>query len=246
MGTQAPQQSHEDPKAAPSQYETAHVHDVYQAIAPHFSSTRHKPWPLVSTFLGSLSAGSVGLDVGCGNGKYLPVNPQIFIIASDRSANLVEIAEQQHGPHSVLVADILDLPHPLGFFDFAISIAVIHHLSTMERRVEAVRAVLDTLRPSSAEGAGGGRALFYVWALEQEGSRRGWGKSDVQDVMVPWVMKQDDNNPPGREGTRTFNRYYHLYKQGELESDIVKAGGTVAESGYERDNWWAIAVRTKL
>ena len=243
MTAQCQEKEHGISEAAPSQYEITHVHDVYQTIAPHFSTTRHKPWPLVSAFLNSLAHGSVGLDIGCGNGKYLTVNPHIFIIASDRSANLVMIA-RQHEQHSALVADILDLPHPTGAFDFAISIAVIHHLSTAERRVEAVRRVLETLRPSSAkEGeGGGGKALFYVWALEQQHSRRAWGEGDEQDVMVPWVMKQDRDDE-GLEGTKTFNRYYHLYKQGELERDIENAGGTILESGYERDNWWAIALR---
>lgn len=35
-------------------------------------------------FLKELPAGSVGLDVGCGNGKNLMVNKDVFIIASDR------------------------------------------------------------------------------------------------------------------------------------------------------------------
>lgn len=36
-------------------------------------------------FLCDLPIGAVGLDVGCGNGKYLTVNPDIFIVGSDRS-----------------------------------------------------------------------------------------------------------------------------------------------------------------
>ena len=215
------------------QYEETHVHQVYQEIASHFSSTRYKPWPIVERFVIDLAPGSIGLDVGCGNGKYLAVNPNVFIVASDRSPNLVKIASQ-HQPHSSLVADNLSLPHPLAFFDFAISIAVVHHLATPQRRVQAVAAVLELLRPST-EAESGGRALIYVWALEQKHSRRGWDEDDDQDVMVPWVMKQ------GPEESRTFNRYYHLYRQGELERDIVEAGGVVLEAGYEKDNWWAIA-----
>lgn len=215
------------------QYEETHVHQVYEEIAPHFSSTRYKPWPIVERFLKDLAPGSIGLDIGCGNGKYLAVNPNVFIVASDRSVNLAKIASQ-HQPHSSLVADNLSLPHPLGFFDFAISIAVIHHLSTPQRRIEAVAAILELLRPST-EAETAGRALMYVWALEQKHSRRGWDEGDDQDVMVPWVMKQ------GPEEARTFHRYYHLYRQGELQQDIVDAGGVVLEAGYERDNWWAIA-----
>ena len=81
-------------------YEEEHVHSVYQQIAAHFSSTRYKvsnrnipgnicslrqPWPIVDAFLRQLAPGSAGLDVGCGNGKYLAVQQDIFVIASDRS-----------------------------------------------------------------------------------------------------------------------------------------------------------------
>jgi tRNA (uracil-5-)-methyltransferase TRM9 len=59
--------------------------------------------------------------------------------------------------------------------------------------------------------------------------------------MVPWVMKTATREDHGRDRTRTVERYYHLYRRGELEEDIRRAGGTVESSGYEKDNWWAIA-----
>jgi tRNA (uracil-5-)-methyltransferase TRM9 len=97
---------------------------------------------------------------------------------------------------------------------------VIHHLSTQARRIAGIKALLDTLRSE-------GKALIYVWALEQKSSRRGWDESSHQDVMVPWTT---------REGTTevTYERYYHLFKNGELEDCVVSAGGNVLESGYER------------
>ena len=154
----------------------------------------------------------------------------------------------KHQPQSSIVADNLDLPHPLLRFDFAISIAVIHHFSTITRLVQAVEAILETLRPASHSLDGqntmgnSGNALIYVWALEQKYSRRGWDEGDEQDVMVPWVMKQEAGTDGVRED-KTFFRYYHLYRKGELENDIVQAGGVVVKSGYEKDNWWAIATR---
>jgi tRNA (uracil-5-)-methyltransferase TRM9 len=193
----------------------------------------------VERFLNALPHGSVGLDIGCGNGKYLAVNPNIFIIASDRSTNLVQIAAK-HKQHAAVVADILDLPHKPHSFDFAISIAVIHHLSTPERRVQAISVILDTLNPLSHDAAQGGKALIYVWALEQKGSRRGWDEGDEQDVMVPWVLK---GSKASKTEDKTFQRYYHLYKNGELEEDVRMAGGVVLEGGYEKDNWWVIAGR---
>ncbi|KAJ5794464.1 hypothetical protein N7457_001063 [Penicillium paradoxum] len=212
-------------------YEQQNVHKVYQEIAQHFSATRYKPWPIVERFLTDLTPGAVGLDVGCGNGKNLMVNRDVFIIASDRSENLARIA-LQHQPHSTVVADILDLPHRDASFDFAISIAVVHHLSTPARRVQAVAEILRTVKHGS-KSQEGGKILIYAWALEQKDSRRGWDKGDEQDRMVPWVRKGDQ--------PQTFHRYYHLYTEGELERDIDNAGGRVLESGYEKDNWWAIA-----
>ena len=225
-------------------YEQQHVHEVYEQIASHFSSTRYKPWPIIERFLKDLPDGSVGLDVGCGNGKYLAVNPSVFIIGSDRSSNLIMIANK-HKSHSVIVSDILDLPHPPHSCDFVISIAVVHHLSTSERRVQAIRSILECLKQR-------GQALVYVWALEQGSSRRGWTERDEQDVMVPWVMRGSKKSQTGsnkqktppddqRSTDRVFHRYYHLYAQGELERNIAAAGGVTIDSGYEKDNWWAIA-----
>ncbi|KAF2223215.1 S-adenosyl-L-methionine-dependent methyltransferase [Elsinoe ampelina] len=223
-------------------YEEEHVHSVYEQIASHFSSTRYKPWPIIERFLKNLTPGAVGVDIGCGNGKYLAVNSDVFLIGSDRSINLTAIA-RTHQRHDAVVADALAVPHQPGKFDFAISIAVVHHLSTPERRVEAVKEILDVLRPTTLTKQGG-KALIYVWALEQKDSRRGWDEGHEQDVMVPWVMKgkKQKGDEPGQQD-KTFHRYYHLYRKGELESNIEAAGGKVLEAGYEKDNWWAIACR---
>ena len=93
------------------------------------------------------------------------------------------------GRHEAVVSHALDLPHPSSRFDFAISIAVIHHLSSEERRVAAIKNIIAVLKPASGgQSENGGRALIYVWALEQKDSRRGWDEGSAQDVLVPWVM----------------------------------------------------------
>ena len=155
----------------------------------------------------------------------------------------------RHRPQEAIIADNLSLPHPRSSFDFAISIAVVHHLSTNARRIGAIAAILETLHlvpnhpnKSLSNDRPLASALIYVWALEQKNSRRGWDEGDEQDVMVPWVLKQN-GNADGKEGSTTFNRYYHLYRRGELEDDILQAGGKVESSGYEKDNWWVIATR---
>jgi tRNA (uracil-5-)-methyltransferase TRM9 len=249
IGTQSDSPPRTSPEAT---YEDINVHQVYEAIAPHFSSTRYKPWPFIATFLEELPAGSVGLDVGCGNGKYLAVNPNVYLIGSDRSAALVGLARNHGGKGrgEVMVADGLALPFRGQGADFVICIAVIHHLSTAERRRDGVRQLLECVRP-------GGKVLVYVWALEQGSSRRGWDDGAEQDQLVPWVMKggsrfarqqqQSSTADGGQQSAQpdtTYHRYYHLYKKGELEEDVAAAGGEVLGSGYEKDNWWVICTTT--
>lgn len=227
------------------------MHDVYNEIAPHFSLTRYKPWPIVEKFLGEQIDHSIGLDVGCGNGKYLGVNKKLYMIGSDRSLGLIDCAQSNSGNlFSLCVADGLHLPHENGRFDFAISIAVIHHFSTEERRIDAIRHILSKIRV-------GGRLLVYCWALEQEKSRRGYKEGDAQDVLVPWVLQKktkkslkgaDEADEKSEKEEKkveqeTKYRYYHLYREGELIDNAVKAGGVVVEHGYEKDNWWAIIER---
>lgn len=62
--------------------EEEYVHKVYEEIATHFSSTRHSPWPRIVEFLRSLPKGSIVADVGCGNGKYLGINEDLYMVSS--------------------------------------------------------------------------------------------------------------------------------------------------------------------
>ncbi|KAK9096795.1 hypothetical protein Sjap_022292 [Stephania japonica] len=139
--------------------EKKYVHHVYDAIAPHFSSTRFAKWPKVATFLNSLPQGAVVLDAGCGNGKYLGLNPNCFYIGCDISPSLINICAGRE--HEVLVADAVNLPYRTGFGDAAISIAVLHHLSTESRRRKAIEELIRVVHK-------GGLVLITVWAVEQE------------------------------------------------------------------------------
>lgn len=245
----------------PQVQEQEYVHEVYNEIASHFSKTRYKPWPIVEKFLKARADYSIGLDVGCGNGKYLGINKKLYMIGSDRSDGLIGCAHQiSDGKYALAVADGLNLPHDDNRFDFAISIAVIHHFATEERRIDAIRHILSKLRT-------GGQFLVYCWALEQEKSRRGYKEGDDQDILIPWVLQKnigkrkkekkggdpqekqtdketDKEKGDGNEGPETKYRYYHLYRQGELVENAEKAGGRVVDHGYEKDNWWAIVEKT--
>lgn len=65
--------------------EARHVHAVYDAIAPHFASTRFAVWPRVRDFLEGMPPWPLLADVGCGNGKYWGVRSDAYVLGSDRS-----------------------------------------------------------------------------------------------------------------------------------------------------------------
>ncbi|KAF7295040.1 Trna methyltransferase [Mycena indigotica] len=225
--------------SSPEAYELANVHDVYDQIAPHFSSTRYKPWPIIATFLQSLRPEWVGLDLGTGNGKYLPFCP--CAIGLDRSRNLLDIARTAGGmTREVVQGDVLENYWRPGVFDYVISIATIHHLATPGRRKRAIQQMLSAVSPDH------GRVLIYVWAVRQdEQSKRTIPTTDSsqgQDVFVPWVLSDDQN--------RIFNRYYHMFADGELEELVITAAGEIGlyvgqgrqegieivQQGWERSN----------
>ncbi|XP_072248247.1 probable tRNA methyltransferase 9B isoform X2 [Leuresthes tenuis] len=157
---------------AASQLERDHVHSVYEKIAPYFNDSRYKAWPKVQQFLLDLPPGSIVADIGCGNGKYLHINQDVFKLGCDVCRPLVDFAWSQG--HEVQMCDGLHLPYRDRCFDAVLSIAVIHHLSTKERRIRAIKEMARTLRV-------GGRIMIYVWAMEQK--RR---KFEKQDIFVPW------------------------------------------------------------
>ncbi|NXN23477.1 ALKB8 protein, partial [Nycticryphes semicollaris] len=80
-------------------------------------------------------------------------------VGCDRSKNLVDICGEKN--FQAFVCDALSVPICSGSCDACISIAVIHHFSTAERRLATIRELVRLLRP-------GGTALIYVWAMEQE------------------------------------------------------------------------------
>nr|XP_054923816.1 alkylated DNA repair protein alkB homolog 8-like isoform X2 [Dermacentor andersoni] len=244
--------------------ETEHVYKVYENIAEQFSDTRYKQWPKVAEFLDSLEQGSLLLDAGCGNGKYLTGHDKLLKLGFDRSQRLCDIC--RHRGLEVLQADVLQMPFRRGVFDACISIAVLHHLSTIERREAAVREILRVLRP-------GGRALVYVWALEQnnpggeeEGALSKYlnpnkaaancesyvespetsalpvhcnrTQFQARDMLVPWHSKNTQE---------THYRYYHLFQHGELRELLESVAPGCVESEYhDQGNWCAVIVKQGL
>ena len=65
----------------------------------------------------------------------------------------------------VAVGDGMCLPYASNRFDAALSIAVLHHITTPSRRIHMLTELLRILRP-------GGQALVTVWATHQEDMKK--------------------------------------------------------------------------
>lgn len=154
----------------PSQFEQEYVHKVYQKIASDFSRSRRKVWDKVSDFLNSLPQTGNFIEVGAGNGNnlhyLLKIRPKMIITAVEPCPNLAQFINKQI---TTVLADNLKLPFQNNSFDFVLSVAVIHHFSTLERRKQAINELFRILKPS-------GKMLIEVWK----------SLDTSKDVFVPW------------------------------------------------------------
>ena len=228
-------------EADASEWEEKHVHSVYSVIAKHFSNTRYKPWPRVQRFLDSLAPGSVVFDIGCGNGKYSLVATDKMWLGSDRSRGLLECCQEKHRALGLpswpplVVEDMMNTAYRPEVCDAVIAIAVLHHISTKERRRVALAELARLLRP-------GGRMLLYVWAQEQRNDSVGGRDFAVADCFVPWHLQEKlasgsvDGSGVSESGLRTFQRYYHVFSRQEIY-ELQCPDLTMDDVVFDKNNW---------
>lgn len=149
---------------------------VYDNIALHWNHTRGKRkvyWHRVKGFLDALPLGTLLADVGSGDGKYFGVNPNIVSMGCDRSIKLLEVSREPH--HETFCCDAVTLPFRSNAFDATLCIAVLHHLSSVDRRYAVISELVRITRP-------GGRVMLQAWAYEQGKESKHAFQS--QDTMV--------------------------------------------------------------
>ena len=62
-------------------------------------------------------------------------------------------------------------------------------------------------------------------------------KEEEQEELKEEEEKESQSKRVKKDES-AFQRYYHLFKKGELDELVKEAGGTILESGYDRDNWY--------
>ena len=190
-----------------TEIETKFVFDTYQQICKSFDKTRTSIWKCVQTFLNEIPRGSTLLEIGCGNGKNMQYRKDIFPFGIDFVPNFVELCNKKG--LNVIQGNALCLPFPDNSFDYAISIAVFHHLSTEERRIIALKEMNRIIKK-------GGKGLVVCWALDDKQG----------DSFIEW--KDKEQNILG-------NRFYYFYSKSEFEKYAENV--SLKKIYFEENNW---------
>ncbi|KAH9385193.1 tRNA (uracil-5-)-methyltransferase TRM9 [Nematocida major] len=216
-------------------FEKKHVHAFYEDSSKEFSATRYKMWPTVEYFYAKyVGSSDTILDAGCGNGRNILYPERTF--ALDYSKGLLGIAREKSSGIAYARHDLGDpLPVRARSFDVCISIAVIHHLSTDERRSQSVRYMVDALKE-------GGHCLIYVWSESPESKPSKF--VSIKNIDSPEIEKicnvSANDVFVGWKKTNNLNRYYHLFRAGELEEILSHCPVEILESGKDHGNYFAI------
>ena len=225
------------------QIEKVYVQDVYNQIASSFDNTRGKNyWITVNNFINNIKDTQLNiLDLGCGNGKYISLfKPAHKIYALDNSTELLKIVSNRYPHVQTSNSDVTNTGLESNSFDHVISVAVIHHLNTWERRIQMIQEIYRLLKIN-------GTGIITAWAISAltnkfisfnsvNNNSQSQSQSQSQsDYLVPW-----DNQ---------FNRFYHLFSSNEFEELIEKADledkVIITLKMFEYDNYVIIIKKIK-
>lgn len=191
----------------------------------------------------------------------------------DRSTQLAQICKFRN--HQVFNCDCLQLPIRSNCVDLCISIAVLHHLATSDRRLKALIEINRVL-------VVGGQALIYVWAKEQfknhnlstylKQSKINKQKSEnINEEIKNFCVEAVDINLPIHKNRSNFIhndllvpwklnqqkkqeiepethlRYYHVFEESELKCLCEQIKNCkVIDYYYDQGNWCIIFEKTQI
>lgn len=215
-------------------YEQLYVTSVYDQIAHEFDHTRHHLWPSIREFISRipLTPTIKIAEIGCGNGRNMLLRPENFI-GLDSSQTFIDICQQKS--LNAQQGSILNIPFETNTADYTICIAVIHHLSTEERRLQAINELVRITKPS-------GQILITVWSRESQRDNQYCNKrlseshaitNTNQDRLVEWV---------GHSG-RTYQRYYHFFVEDELDEMCHSIQGIDILTSYEEHGNYCVILK---
>ena len=142
--------------------------------------------------------------------------PNHNFIGIDNSVKFLKICEEQG--LRALYADMTYIPIRSDSQDAIMCIASFHHLSTENRRLDALHEMKRIVKSN-------GKILISVWSKEQPTkTRRTFDK--YGDTIVTW------NNNIGQ----IYNRYYYIFKIEEIRKLFIQNGFVIESHVWDCGN----------
>jgi ubiquinone/menaquinone biosynthesis C-methylase UbiE len=201
---------------------------VWNSISNPWKTYVVKELPIVQEFLKDKTG--IVIDLGCGNGRNMIYNKNIFYYGVDFS--FVQLKHARHCLKQKNVnaklfrsrADKLDKRiFKNNLFDFGLFIATLHCLETQFERLNSLKEFYRILKP-------GAEALISVWNSKDK-------RFNVVNNHGEIYMSWEENHV-------SYMRFYYLYKKQEFLSLVRSVGFEILEfykprlhDRFSKKNW---------
>ena len=231
----------------------------YNIISKVFDSSRVRIWNNVKQFLldkdnikikhNNIDNTNTLLDCGCGNGKNMIYAQSLgyHCVGFDISNNLLDICKNKG--LNVYYQDVLNLKNN-NKYNKIISIAVLHHLQTLEEQIAAIKNLCDCLDNN-------GKLLVSFWSKEKtledikEYRKDGQDDQDSQDsqaLIVPDVRSKSDcrdfvSGPNyvtwKLDRENIIKRFYYIHDYKSIR-ELAKNINVKYTISWEQQNWFIL------
>lgn len=193
----------------------------YNKIADNFDVSRVRIWNSVINFLNDDKKGTL-LDCGAGNGKNMNYATKLGYdcIGCDISFNLLNICKNKG--LNVYYSDILNILNiDNNKYDKIISIAVIHHLETIELQKKAINNLIALLKPN-------GKLLISLWSYEIYDLNKFKKFTNIGANLVDWKLSNNE----------TIKRFYYIHNYDSIKKMINDLKIISYKIHWELQNWF--------
>ena len=194
--------------------EEKYVKNVYENIAERFNHSRAYKWKWIDRFFENLQINSLVYDIGCGSGRNMNYN-KLHFIGIDNCENFIKICKTKN--LNVINSNVIAIPLKDNTADAIICIAMFHHLSSNDHRIQTLLEIKRLIKP-------GCKILLSIWSKNQPTkTKRTFEK--YGDNIVLW------NN----YGT-IYNRYYYIFQIPEIKELFKKTNLLLIDQFHDCGN----------